>query len=73
MEYTPEEKAKIKAMFKYLVSKKDKVSGGHCGFGLIELQPILEEMVQEGEIITRPTIHNYKYFINKNLNDGKRH
>jgi len=64
MNFSPEEISKIKAMLLYLVKKKHNESGGHCGFSLFEIRPILQEMATKGEVISRPTIHENKYFIN---------
>lgn len=71
MELTPEEKTKLKSMFSYLLKKKYKATAGHGGFGLLELKPILDELVQEGELITRPTIKGNKYFFNNQSNGNR--
>jgi len=65
MEFTPKEKNELKAMLRFLIAKKDKESAGHCGFHINELDPILEEMVKEGTIKIKDTIHSNKYFLNK--------
>lgn len=72
MEFTPEETKKIKTMLLFLVKKKHNESGGHCGFGILELLPFLRELEQENKIQTRPTIHDNKYFLtNNNSNNGE--
>lgn len=63
MKFTPDETKKLKAMLLYMVTKKHNESAGHCGFHLKELEPILEELTNEGSIIKRPTIHNDQYFL----------
>lgn len=63
MDFTPEEKQKVKAMLIFLVKKKHKSSGGHCGFHPIELLELLEELVIDGEIISRDTIHAKRYYL----------
>ena len=64
MQFSPEEISKIKSMLLYLIRKKHNDSGGHCGFGLFDIKPFLEELESEGQIISRRTIHENKYFIN---------
>jgi len=64
MQFNPEETQKLKAMLTFLVKKKHGESGGHCGFHITELQPILDELANEGIVIARPTIHNTQYFLN---------
>lgn len=66
MEFTPEEKEKLKKVLHFLVRRKDKESGGHCGFHPIELLGLMEELVSEGEIIARDTLHTKRYFLAKN-------
>lgn len=63
MEFTPEEKEKLKAMFLFVVKKKHRASGGHCGFQMRDLNPILEELEAEGKIELRPTINCNQYFL----------
>ncbi len=65
MQYTPEEIKKLKAMLLYLVQKLDKQSGGHSGFHENQFRPVLDEMVQDGTLEKRPTIHTEKYFLTK--------
>lgn len=64
MNFTPEENTKLKAMLIFLMKKKHRESDGKCGFHLSELQPILDELSDDGVIHKRPTINNNKYFIN---------
>ena len=66
MQFTPEEKTKLKAMLLFLVKKKSRESGGHSGFHVHELNPFLDELETEGEIISRDTLHCNKFFINPN-------
>lgn len=66
MNITPEETADIKAMLLYLVQKKAEVSGGHSGFHPSEIHTFLEELVDEGKITARETIHCKRYFLNQN-------
>lgn len=66
MTFTPDEKESIKKMLLFLVKKKHKTSGGHCGFHPMELFENLEELVKDGEIISRDTIHARMYFLNPN-------
>lgn len=65
MEFTPKQKNAVKDMLRSLIGEKDKQSGGHCGFHLSELNPLLEEMQQEGTIKIRQTLHNDQCFLNK--------
>lgn len=71
MTFTPDEIKKLKAMVMYLVKKKHKISDGHCGFQLSELNPIMEELVSEEKLQLRPTINTYQYFLNTEDNDSK--
>lgn len=64
MNFTPEEQDKLKTMLTFLIKRKHVESGGHCGFTPRELEPILDDMVDEGLLVKRNTIHNYQYFIN---------
>lgn len=66
MQFTPEEKQKLKTMLKFLVKKKSKESGGHCGFHVHELNPLLDELVEEGHIKSRDTLHSNKFFLTTN-------
>lgn len=66
MSLSPEETTKLKAMFMYLAKKRHKESEGKCGFHLMELQPILDELTADGELVKRPTINADKYFLNLN-------
>lgn len=67
MQFTPEEKQKLKNMLLFLVKKKSKESGGHSGFHIHELNPFLDELVEEGRIQSRNTLHSNKFFqTNKN-------
>ncbi|HET8885581.1 MAG TPA: hypothetical protein VFM70_04420 [Salinimicrobium sp.] len=63
MTFTTEEKAEIKEVLLFLIERKSEESGGHGGFHLLELNPILNEMVEEGVILERDTIHCNKYFL----------
>lgn len=73
MEFTPEENQKLKAMFKFIVKKKHIESNGSCGFHLMDLQPILDELEADGTIKMRPTINVDKYFLNlNNYNNEKK-
>lgn len=64
MQFNEEETAKLKAMLGFLIKKKHRESNGKCGFHIMELQPLLDDMVAEGVITKRPTINNSQYFIN---------
>ena len=64
MTFTPDEMTRIKNMLKFLVKRKSEESDGHCGFHVNELNPILDELSQEGEISRRETIQSSKYFFN---------
>lgn len=66
MAFTAEEIQKLKAMFKFIVKKKHIDSNGSCGFHLMDLQPILDELEADGTIKMRPTINVDKYFLNLN-------
>jgi hypothetical protein len=70
MDFTPEEKESIKKMLLFLVKKKHKTSGGHCGFHPMELLENLEELVQEEKIQARDTIHARRYFLITNTNSN---
>ncbi len=70
MEFTPEEKQSVKTMLHFLVKRKHKNSGGHCGFHPIELLELLEELVQEEKIKARDTIHARRYFLITNTNSN---
>lgn len=63
MKFTPEETKKLKAMLLFLIKRKHKSSDGHSGFTITDLNPILEELEQEGVIKLRPTINAHKYFL----------
>lgn len=63
MTFTLEERTKIKAMLLHLIKQKHGQSGGHCGFLINELNPILEDLVKDGEITKRPTININQYFL----------
>ena len=65
MTFTPEEITKLKTMFLFIIKRKHKESDGHCGFHISELNPILEELEQEGKIELRPTINSNQYFLKK--------
>lgn len=64
MNFTPEETKKLKAMFQFIVKKKQIQSDGHSGFDLRDLEPILEDMEKDGTILKRRTINTEKYFLN---------
>lgn len=66
MQFTPEETEKLKTMFLFILKKKHKEGNGHCGFHLMELQPILEELEKDGKIIIRKTINNDRFFLKQN-------
>ncbi len=68
MNFTPEEIGKLKAMLLFLIKKKARESGGHGGFHIHELNPILESLANDGEVISRPTINHIKYFLNDEKN-----
>lgn len=63
MTFTSEEIKKLKAMFLFVIKRKHNESGGHCGFHIMELNEILEELEKEGQIQLRKTIHKDKYFL----------
>ncbi|MBD0822615.1 hypothetical protein [Aestuariibaculum marinum] len=65
MTFTPEETSKIKAMLLYIIKQNEKQTGGHGGFHITDLNPLLEDLEKEGKIKLRRTIHNSKYFLNK--------
>lgn len=65
MNYTDDEKKKLKAMLAYLIDKKHKESGGHSGFHPSELKPVLEDMVDDGDIEKHRTINSTMYFKSK--------
>lgn len=50
-------------MLLFLVKRKHNESTGHCGFGLLELQSLLDEMEEAGEIVKKRTINSSKYFL----------
>ncbi len=62
MEFTPEELEKLQRMFLFLIEKKQEQSNGHNGFHLLELQPILNEMVNKGLVKKRPSLNHDFYF-----------
>lgn len=64
MDFTEEERKKLKTMMHFLVKKKHKESDGKCGFHMSELKPILDELELEGIIRLRPAINTYQYFLN---------
>lgn len=66
MQFTPEETQKLKTMFKFIVKKQHQQTDGKCGFSLNQLEPILEELEKENQIIKRPTINSHAYFL-KNI------
>lgn len=53
MQFSEEETKKLKAMFLFIVKRKHKSSDGKCGFNMKELEPILEELEKEGQIILK--------------------
>lgn len=63
MQFTLEEKEKLKTMLLFLIKRKAKESAGHCGFALNELNPVLDELVNENKADLRPTINSNKYFL----------
>ncbi|PHQ27873.1 hypothetical protein [Leeuwenhoekiella nanhaiensis] len=63
MQFSPEEIEKLKTMMLFLIRRKSNESAGHCGFHLKELEPILQQLVDEGKVELRPTINNNKYFL----------
>lgn len=63
MTFSEEETKKLKAMFLFIIKRKHKESGGHGGFHVMELEPILEELEKDGEITLRRTINNDRYFL----------
>ncbi|MBW2961294.1 hypothetical protein [Mesonia aestuariivivens] len=63
MQYTDEEISKLKAMLLFLVKKKHNESDGHCGFHINELEPVLKQLEEDGEVETRPTINTRMYFL----------
>lgn len=65
MRFSDDEKKKLQAMLKYLIDKKHKESGGHCGFHPVELKPVLNDMVDKGLIERRRTINSTMYFKSK--------
>lgn len=65
MNFTPEEKDSLKKMMLFVAKKRFRESGGHSGFDANDLTPILDELVADGLLIKRPTIHKSKYFINQ--------
>jgi len=65
MEFTPEETEKLKAMMMFVIKKKHNQSGGHSGFHVSDLNPILEDMEKEGKIQVRRTINLDRYFLTK--------
>lgn len=71
MEYTEKEKSTLKSTLLYLVKKKHKESGGHCGFHPVELLELLDELAESGEIRKRITIHNNQYFLTLKPNNDE--
>lgn len=65
MQFTPDETKKLEAMILFLVKKTYNESGGHCGFNVQDLQPIVDNLEAKGEIKARRTIHSNRYFLNK--------
>ena len=65
MQFSHDEMTRIKNMLKFLVKRKSEESGGHCGFHVNELNPILDELVEEGQLQSRDTLHSNKFFINQ--------
>lgn len=66
MQFDKQELEKLKSMFRYLIEKKEKESGGHNGFCLLELIPVLDEMTNENTITKRETPTRTIYFLTKN-------
>ena len=64
MNFTPDETKKLKAMLAFCVKRKNEQSDGKSGFHIMELEPILEELDQDGTIKMRPTINRNAYFLN---------
>lgn len=65
MRFTPEEREKLKKVMLFLVRKKDQQSAGHCGYHPIELLELFEELVADGQIVGRDTLHTKRYFLVK--------
>jgi hypothetical protein len=63
MKFNQEEISKLKAMLLFLVKRKSNESGGHCGFHLKELEPVLKDLEADGKIETHPTINSQMYFL----------
>ena len=66
MQYTDEEISKLKAMLLFLVKKKHNESDGHSGFHINELEPVLKQLEEDGEVETHPTINTRMYFLKSN-------
>jgi len=62
MQFTLEEKEDIKSLLLFLVEKKSETSGGHNGFHPKDIEPFLQELVEEQKIKCRPTIAADNYF-----------
>ena len=63
MTFNQEEISKLKAMLLFLVKKKHKESDGHSGFHINELEPVLKQLEEDGEVETHPTINTRMYFL----------
>ena len=63
MEFTAEEMEKLKAMMMFVIKKMHNQSGGHSGFHVSDLNPILEDMEKDGQIQVRRTINLDRYFL----------
>lgn len=71
MKFTETEKERLKEMLLYLIKQKEKQSGGHNGFTLFDLRPIIQKLEEEGKIKSRKAKSGVRYFINKNLKQWK--
>lgn len=63
MDFTEDEKQSLKKMIVFLAKKRYRSSGGHSGFDSKIIDPILQELVQDGVIELRPTINKDQYFL----------
>lgn len=65
MDFTPEETEKLKTMMLFVIKKKHNQSGGHNGFHVSDLEPILNQLEKENKIELRRTINLDRYFLIK--------
>lgn len=70
MEFTAEEREKLKKVMMFLVRRRHNDSGGHCGFHPVDflktMGGLMEDLTAEGQVDERDSLHTKRYFLAKN-------